>query len=225
VTSFLPKDDRYTYTKVKLDSMLKMLLGGRAAEMLFLNTLSTGAGNDLEKATSLARKMVCEWGMSEKLGPVTHSNNSDTIFLGREISRSSEYSDNTARTIDSEIKNFIEDAYSKAMDILDDNKDIVERMAEILIEKETITANEITEIFEEMRPDEDVPEILIDDKKVTEIENTEDVGEVTLTIHEVEDENTVEEIEPEGETPESDKSGKDSTGRETDTGGDGREPE
>ncbi|MCK4504521.1 MAG: ATP-dependent zinc metalloprotease FtsH [Candidatus Aegiribacteria sp.] len=153
VTSFLPADDRYTYTLEKLESMLAMLLGGRASEILFLDTLSTGAGNDLEKATALARKMVCEWGMSEELGPITHSETSDTIFLGREFNRTRDYSEHTARVIDSEIKRFVEEAYTTAHDILKDNKDIVERIAEQLLEKETISSTEINSIFQELRPD------------------------------------------------------------------------
>lgn len=224
LTSFLPKDDTHTYTKKKLDGFLEMLLGGRAAEMLFLGSLSTGAGNDLEKATSLARKMVCVWGMSEKLGPVTHSNNSDTIFLGREMTRSRDYSDSTARTIDSEIKNFIEDAYSKAMDVLNDYRDIVEKMADVLMEKETITTIEITEIFKEMRPDEDIPKVLIADKKAPEVERTEDDGEAPITEND-EDEKMTTDEDTEGEIPENDESGEDSTGSKTDTGGSGGEPE
>ena len=153
VTSFLPADDRYTFTLEKLESMLAMLLGGRASEILFLDTLSTGAGNDLEKATALARKMVCEWGMSEELGPVTHTETSDTIFLGREFNRTRDYSEHTARVIDSEVKRFIEEAYTTARNILNDNRDIVERIAEQLLEKETISSTEINSIFLELRPD------------------------------------------------------------------------
>ncbi len=153
VTSFLPADDRYTLTLRQLESMLATLLGGRASEILFLDTQSTGAGNDLEKATALARKMVCEWGMSEELGPITHSESSDTIFLGREFNRTRDYSEHTARVIDSEIKRFVEEAYRTAHDILNNNRDIVERIAEQLLEKETISSTEINSIFQELRPD------------------------------------------------------------------------
>ena len=153
VTSFLPSDDRHSYTLGKLESMLSMLIGGRAAEKLMMDTLSTGAGNDLEKATTLARKMVCEWGMSTALGPVTHSDSSDTIFLGRDINRMRDYSEDTARTIDSEVKRLVEEAYSRAMEILEANRDIVESIADRLLEKETISGAEIRELIEELRPD------------------------------------------------------------------------
>jgi len=155
LTSFLPSDDRYTYTERKLDSMLAMFLGGRAAESLFLSTLSTGAGNDLEKATELSRKMVCEWGMSRELGPVTHADSGDKIFLGRELNKTRDYSEHTARIIDSEIKRIVEEAYSRAVDILNANKDIVDAIAEQLLEKETISSDEIRTIFSELRPEMD----------------------------------------------------------------------
>ncbi|OPL17674.1 MAG: cell division protein FtsH [Candidatus Aegiribacteria sp. MLS_C] len=155
LTSFLPSDDRYSYTSRKLNSMLAMLLGGRASEVLFLDTLSTGAGNDLEKASELARRMVCEWGMSEELGPVTHSESNETIFLGREFNRTRDYSEHTARVIDAEIKRIVEEAYSRAIDILSANRDIVERIADQLLEKETISSSEIKAIFRELRPDLD----------------------------------------------------------------------
>jgi cell division protease FtsH len=153
VTSFLPSDDRHSYTLGKLESILATLLGGRAAEKLMLDTLSTGAGNDLDKATTLARKMVCEWGMSAVLGPVTHTDTADSIFLGRDINRMRDYSEDTARVIDAEIKRLVEEAYDRAIQILGANRDIVESISERLLEKETIASLEIQEIIRELRPD------------------------------------------------------------------------
>ncbi len=178
VTSFLPADDRYTYTLKKLESMLATLLAGRASEILFLDTLSTGAGNDLEKATALARKMVCEWGMSDELGPVAHAETSETIFLGREFNRTRDYSEHTSQLIDSEIKRLVDEAYSRAHDILNINKDIVERISEQLLEKETISSEEINSIFQELRPDfGSIPTLQISSDSKTEPVSTEEITE------------------------------------------------
>jgi len=205
LTSFLPSDDRYTYTNRKLNSMLSTLMGGRASEVLFLDTLSTGAGNDLEKATELARKMVCEWGMSKELGPVAHRETGDQIFLGREFNKTRDYSEHTSRVIDSEIKRIIEEAYSRAIDILNDNRDIVEKIADQLLEKETITSAEIDTIFRELRPDmAPIPSV----QPASEIGGMEDSSE--------DDENTEEEVLKD------DGSEENSTGSETDTRGSGR---
>ncbi|MBD3278647.1 MAG: cell division protein FtsH, partial [Candidatus Aegiribacteria sp.] len=204
LTSFLPSDDRYNYTDKKLNSMLAMLLGGRASEVLFLDTLSTGAGNDLEKASEMARKMVCEWGMSEELGPVTHSESGDKIFLGRELNKTRDYSEHTARTIDSEIKRIVEEAYSRATDILKKNKDIVERIAELLLEKETISSGEIRTIFRQMRPDmETVPSL---EPILSESDEEEGKGQETET---------------DAESGEQDGPEEDRRGSKTDAGGSG----
>jgi cell division protease FtsH len=203
LTSFLPQDDRYNYTSSKLNSMLAMLLGGRASEVLFLDTLSTGAGNDLEKATELARKMVCDWGMSDELGPVTHSENNDTIFLGRELNKTRDYSEHTARIIDSEIKRIIEEAYSRATDILNANRDIVENIAEQLLEKETISSVEIKEIFRELRPD---------------MESIPSLGSISVAEEETDSKDEVD-----GTDREDDGSGEDRAGSEADAGGSGGE--
>ncbi len=206
VTSFLPSDDRYTYTEKRLISMLSTLMGGRASENLFLDTLSTGAGNDLEKATELARKMVCEWGMSEELGPVSHSQTGDMIFLGREFNKTRDYSEHTARMIDSEVKRIIEEAYSIALEILNDNRDIVERIAEQLLEKETISSAEINDIFRELRPD------------MGPIPSLPPISEIRETTISSEDNS-----EQEEEVRENDGSEENRAGSETDTGGSGGE--
>jgi len=202
LTSFLPSDDRYTYTYKKLSSMLATLMGGRASEIYFLDTLSTGAGNDLEKATELARKMVCEWGMSEELGPVTHAESGDLIFLGRELNKTRDYSEHTAQVIDSEIKRIIEESYNTALNILKDNRDIVEKIAEELLEKETITSTEINDIFREFRPD------------MGPLPSIQPASEVLKNVDSSDDD-----PEPEEEVEKNDGSEENSSGSETDTGG------
>ncbi len=157
VTSFLPIDDRHNYSFEYCRGVLARLLGGRASEVLFLDTLSTGAGNDLEKATALARKMVCEWGMSKDIGPVSLGHNSEPIFLGRDMGRIRDFSEHTARLIDSEIKQFVEDGYGRALEILTGYRDVVERLTELLLEKETVSSDEISELLGEMRPGEEFP--------------------------------------------------------------------
>jgi cell division protease FtsH len=157
VTSFLPIDDRHNYTYNYCIGVLARMMGGRAAERLFLDSLSTGAGQDLEQATALARKMVCEWGMSDRLGPVTLGEKSEPIFLGRDMSRVRNYSERTAQLIDREITAFVEEAYSKARSILDENSDIAERMSELLLEQETLDGREIRELLEELRPGHELP--------------------------------------------------------------------
>ncbi|NLP06449.1 ATP-dependent zinc metalloprotease FtsH [Candidatus Fermentibacteria bacterium] len=143
VTSFLPLDDRHNYSLDYCTGVLVRLLGGRAAEKLILNTLSTGAGNDLEKATALARRMVCEWGMSPTLGPVTLGESGEPIFLGRDMSRIRNYSESTAQIIDSEIRRFIDEAYSSATAILEQKRGLLLEMTELLLEQETLTSEEL----------------------------------------------------------------------------------
>ncbi|MBN2655126.1 MAG: ATP-dependent zinc metalloprotease FtsH [Nitrospirae bacterium] len=151
VTQQLPIDDRYTYNKEYLSNTLKVLLGGRAAEELALNHMTTGAGNDLERATDLARKMVTEWGMSEKLGPLTFGKKDEQIFLGREIAKHKDYSEKTAEDIDDEVKNIVMKAYLDAKQLITENKDLLDAVANSLLERETIDAAEIDEIIEKAR--------------------------------------------------------------------------
>jgi cell division protease FtsH len=143
VTQQLPIDDRYTYSKDYLMKALTILMGGRAAEELALHHMTTGAGNDLERATDLARKMVTEWGMSDKLGPLTFGKKEEQIFLGREIARHKDYSEKTAVDIDEEVKGIVLDAYKKAKDLLTENRDLLEVFAKTLLEKETLDGPEI----------------------------------------------------------------------------------
>ncbi len=151
VTQQLPIDDRYTYSRDYLEKTLNVLLGGRAAEEIALNHMTTGAGNDLERATDLARKMVTEWGMSKKLGPLTFGKKDEQIFLGREIAKHKNYSEKTAVDIDEEIKRIVTEAYERAKKILEDNYDLLDILAKTLLERETIDGHEIDKLIEDAR--------------------------------------------------------------------------
>jgi len=149
VTQQLPIDDRYTYSKEYLMKALSVLLGGRAAEEIALDHMTTGAGNDLERATELARKMVTEWGMSDKLGPLTFGKKEEQIFLGREIARHKDYSEKTAVDIDEEVKNIVIEAYEVSKNLLSDNRDTLEALKNALLERETMDVNEIDSLVQE----------------------------------------------------------------------------
>jgi len=143
VTQYLPEKDRHLYSKKWCEDNLLALLGGRCAEELILGEMTTGAGNDLERATDLARKMVCTWGMSKALGPLTFGKKEEQIFLGREIAQHQDYSEETARLIDSEVKKLITDSYTRAMGVLRENRDKLEAIADALLEREVLDAEEI----------------------------------------------------------------------------------
>ncbi len=147
LTMQLPTDDRHNYYKNYLDTQIAILMGGRLAEELFLNCMSTGAGNDIERATELARKMVCEWGMSE-LGPLTFGKKEEQIFLGREIAQHRDYSEATAIQIDEEVRKMVSAGYNTAKQILSDNRDTLTRIAQALIEREVLDAVEIKMLVE-----------------------------------------------------------------------------
>ena len=142
VTMQLPIDDKHTYTKEFLEAQLAVLMGGRAAEEIFLNHITTGAGNDIERATEIARQMVCEWGMSV-LGPLTFGKKEEAIFLGREIAQHRDYSEDTAIKIDGEVRSIVTTGYSKARNILETQKDLLERIAQALLEREVLDAVEL----------------------------------------------------------------------------------
>ncbi|MFQ6015775.1 MAG: cell division protein FtsH, partial [Anaerolineae bacterium] len=143
----LPEDDRTLRGRAKFEDDLAGLLGGRAAEELIFNDITTGAANDLERATNLARQMVTRYGMSEKLGPMTFGDRDELIFLGREISEQRNYSEDTAEIIDEEVRRIIEKAYSRAMDALIEHKDKLVELAKRLIEQETIDKSEFAAIL------------------------------------------------------------------------------
>ena len=148
LTQQLPVDDRYTYPREFLHNTIAVLLGGRAAEELVLKHMTTGAGNDIERATELARKMVCEWGMSDKIGPLAYGKKDEEIFLGKEIVRHRDYSESTAVEIDTEIKETVIKNYERAKSLLKKNMKVLKNVAAALLEKETLDGAEIDSIIQ-----------------------------------------------------------------------------
>ncbi len=147
VTTYLPIDEKHTYSKEYLEAMIAYAMGGRAAEKIVFNQLTTGAGNDIERATALARKMVCEWGMSEKLGPLTFGKKEEEIFLGREISQHRDYSEDTAIIIDDEVRKIVNRGMERAMTVLNENMEILHRLSAALLEREILDSEEIDKIM------------------------------------------------------------------------------
>jgi cell division protease FtsH len=147
ITQQLPIDEKHTYPKDYLFNNIAVMMGGRVAEELVLNRQTTGAGNDIERSTELARKMVCEWGMSEKLGPMAFGQREEQIFLGREITQHRDYSEETAQLIDSEIRAIVTRSYEKAKEIIQGNMDVLHRLANTLLEKEVLDGNQIDRII------------------------------------------------------------------------------
>ena len=143
VTMQLPIEDKHSYSRESLLNRIAVLMGGRAAEELIFHTFTTGAGNDIERATEMARKMVCEWGMSDKLGPLTFGKKDEQIFLGRDIASAKNYSEATAVEIDGEIRQIVEENYRQAFRLLSENIDSLHRLSQVLIEKETMTGAEV----------------------------------------------------------------------------------
>ncbi len=158
LTQQLPIDERHTYPKEYLVATLTVLLGGRAAEELQFQHFTTGAGNDLERATELARKMVCNWGMSDELGPVTFGKREEHIFLGREFAQSKDFSEDTARLIDTAIKNLIQGAYNDAKGLLTSHRGQLQALAQALLEKETLDTAGIDRILASFPESEETPE-------------------------------------------------------------------
>lgn len=148
VTQQVPVDDRHTWSREYILNRLAIMFGGRVAEELVLGHMTTGAGDDIEKATELARRMVCEWGMSDRLGPMTFGKKEEQIFLGRDFTQTKDYSEQTAIEIDAEVRRIISDAYDRAKRLLQENRDVLDKMAEVLLEKEVLDASEIGAILE-----------------------------------------------------------------------------
>jgi len=152
LTQQLPIDEKHTYPREYLDKNIAILLGGRAAEEIVLHDFTTGAGNDIERATNLARKMVCEWGMSKKLGPLSYGKKEEQIFLGREFATHKDYSEETAKNIDVEVMSLVMQNYEKAKKLLSDHIDILHKIAEELLEKEVLNGQEIDAIIGDALP-------------------------------------------------------------------------
>jgi cell division protease FtsH len=146
ITMQLPTDDKHNYSKTYCDDQLAILMGGRIAEEIYLNQMTTGAGNDIERATEMARKMVCEWGMSE-LGPLSFGKKDEQIFLGREIAQHRDYSEETAIRIDEEVKRIISNGYNRARAIIEAHSKEMVKVAELLLEREVLDGSEIRTII------------------------------------------------------------------------------
>ncbi|RME20397.1 MAG: cell division protein FtsH, partial [Deltaproteobacteria bacterium] len=157
VTQQLPKEDRHTTSRSYAHNRICVLLGGRVAEELVLKEQTTGAGQDIDQATDIARKMVCEWGMSEKLGPLTFGKKEEQIFLGREIAQHRDYSEKTAQAIDAEVRSLVEQAYEKARKILSENIDALHRLAEALLVYETLEGDDVDRLVKGQSLDKPAP--------------------------------------------------------------------
>jgi cell division protease FtsH len=149
VTQQLPIDDRHNYTREYLESMLSVMMGGRVSEQMFMNVLTTGAGDDLNKATEMVRKMVCDWGMSDRLGPLTFGHREQEIFLGRDMTQQSDYSEETAILIDQELKRLAREAYERAEQVISTHRQALERIALALLEFEVLDGEEVASLVKE----------------------------------------------------------------------------
>ncbi|HEX6737674.1 MAG TPA: AAA family ATPase, partial [Vicinamibacteria bacterium] len=148
VTQQLPSEEKHNYTREQLESRIAVCMGGRIAEDLTFGQISTGAQNDIEQATEMARKMVCEWGMSNALGPLTYGKKEEAIFLGKEFNRHQDYSEATALKIDAEIKRIVTEQYERAQQTLTDKRQVLVRVAEALLEHEVLDAEQLRQILE-----------------------------------------------------------------------------
>ena len=157
LTQQLPLDEKHNYSREYLEDQIAILLGGRIAEEITIGSITTGAGNDLERATDLARRMVCEWGMSDAMGPLTFGKKEEQIFLGREIAQHQDYSEDTALRIDQEVKRFVTSNYAKAQTIISEHKERLMEMAEALLTRETLDAEQVRRICAGLPLDELVP--------------------------------------------------------------------
>jgi len=153
VTMQLPEEDKHTYPRQYLINNLAIMMGGRVAEEICLGEMTTGAGNDIERATETARKMVCEWGMSEKMGPLTYGSKEEQVFLGRDFNAQKNFSDETAKLIDLEVKSLVMGGYNTAVDLLTKNREILEKLSLALLEHETLDFKEISEIIDGKPPE------------------------------------------------------------------------
>ncbi len=154
VTQQLPIEDRYTLSRTNLNATIMVLLGGRAAEEIVFGERTSGAGNDLERVTEISRRMVCEWGMSERVGPITFGKGDEQVFLGKDISKHKDYSEETAVEIDSEIRFIVKGNYEKAKKLLEDNIDLLHKLAELLLDKEVIDGKELDKLVKDNKPEQ-----------------------------------------------------------------------
>ena len=184
VTMQLPEDEKHTYPKNFLYNNLAIFMGGRVAEEICLGQMTTGAGNDIERATEMARKMVCEWGMSEKMGPLTYGSKEEQVFLGKDFSQQKNFSDQTAKLIDQEVKALVMGGYEKACEIITEHRDSLEKMALALLDRETLNASEIKDIIDGKIPPADgqetktKPEDVVSSPKKTQSKSDDDSEEI-----------------------------------------------
>ncbi len=169
-----PIDEKHTYSKEYLEAIITYALGGRAAEKIVFNHYTTGAGDDIEKATGIARKMVCEWGMSDKLGPLSYGAKEEEIFLGREIQKHRDYSEKTAIEIDEEISKIVKLGMERAEKILEDNMEILHKLSKELLEREILDGHEIDTIIK----GEELPPVPENGKGEASAKNEESAAEV-----------------------------------------------
>jgi cell division protease FtsH len=155
LTWSMPKDELHSKSKEYFEDSLIMLMAGRAAEKIAFDNTSTGASNDLARATQLAKKMVCEWGMSDVIGPVTFNNDNDEVFLGRDFAHQKNYSEETAQIIDAEIRRILTTSYDKAVDMLTDNIEALHKTSKVLLEREVLDSEELSMLMR----GEDLPPI------------------------------------------------------------------
>ena len=172
ITWFLPEESDFKY-KDQLESELSIAFGGRVAEEIVFSRISTGASNDIKKATDVAQKMIRNWGMSDVLGPLSYSKEEEHIFLGREIAQHRDYSEDTARKIDEEITRLVQKAYSIAKNVLEENLDILHALADLLLEKETVLGGELDTLILSMKPGFEFPSKGINDEEAVEEPQTE----------------------------------------------------
>src|SRR5690606_31286068 len=154
LTQQVPADEKHNYTRDYLNDRIAILLGGRIAEEIMLGQITTGAGNDLERATEMARAMVCEWGMSDAMGPLTFGKKEEQIFLGREIAQRSDYSEDTALRIDQEVKRIVTENYERALRILQENRQGLQNLADALLAREVLDAEQVKRIVSGLPLDE-----------------------------------------------------------------------
>jgi cell division protease FtsH len=147
VTQQLPSEEKHNWTKDQLEARIAVTMGGRIAEKMTFNQITTGAQNDIEQATEMARKMVCEWGMSEELGPLTYGKKEEQVFLGKEFNRHQDYSEATALKIDAEIKKIVSDQHDRATRVLTESRHMLVKVAELLLEHEVLDAAQIRQIL------------------------------------------------------------------------------
>jgi len=153
LTQQLPEDDRHTYSKDYLSDSIAILMGGRVAEEVVFQQYTTGASNDIERATHLARRMVCEWGMSEELGPLNFGRRDEQVFLGRDIMQHRDYSEQTAIHIDREVRSIVEGNFQRAKALLTEHLDLLKLLAQALLEKETLDLKDLDQLIADNKPE------------------------------------------------------------------------